>query len=101
MSKLIRDAVATIKAVVDSLDLEVVVTHKPFVGQTSAWGTTDIHAAFGTGVPYDAIVEQQQRWRTLPDGNPVFTMASILILRPMPDVASATARKNPIDPRDI
>jgi hypothetical protein len=74
------------------------VSHYPWIAQ-NRFGSASHQAPFGEPIVRKAIIEQQARWRQLPNGNMVSTYAHVIFLEPFAHI-NAPNRKNPVDPRD-
>src|SRR5688572_2046525 len=96
----LRDIIAKGVATINTItkDLQGSVSHYPWIAQ-NAFGSTQHQSPFGQPITRTAIIEQQGRWRQMPNGNMVFTYAHLIFLEPFEHI-NAPNRKNPIDPRD-
>jgi len=89
----VRSGVKIIDTVTKSLQCKV--QHKAWKG-ADTYGTPQ----YASAVLRDAIVEQQQQQRKLPDGQYVMTKAQVMFIFPVPPNGAA-GRVEPVDPRDI
>jgi hypothetical protein len=96
----LRDTIAKVVAIANIItkNLQGDVSHYPWIAQ-NAFGSVSQQAPFGQPILRTAIIEQQARWRQMPNGNMVFTYAHLIFLEPFEHI-DAPNRKNPIDPRD-
>lgn len=96
LNDIIAGAVATAKSVLK--DLEVDVLHYPWIEQ-NAFGSATHHTPFGEPISRKGIVEQNVRFRQLPNGQIVSTYAHIIFLEPFESIGSP-GRKEPISTLD-
>jgi hypothetical protein len=96
----LNDVIAKVVAVADKIikPLQGDVSHYPWIAQ-NAFGSVSQQTPFGQPIARKAVIEQQSRWRQLPNGNTVSTYAHIIFLTPFEHI-DVPNRKNPIDPRD-
>jgi hypothetical protein len=96
----LNDVIANVVAIAHKITepLQGEVMHSPWIAQ-NAFGSSSLQTPFGQAIRRTAIIEQQARWRQLPNGNQVYTYAHLIFLVPFEHI-NAPNRKNPVDPRD-